>query len=97
MLYPHIVNNCIKRHIAIPTYSSSSENVYIDEYVQGNPIYQQPVMINNQFNQQQAMMSPNQYQGNVGTEGFVQGVNPYGQMPYSNFMQPNNPNINFNM
>ena len=68
--HTHVVNNCIKKHINIPVYSQSSENVYIDEYAQGNPIYQQPVMINNQFNQQQAMMSPNQYQGNVGTEGF---------------------------
>ena len=81
MLHPHIVNNCIKRHIAIPTYSSSSENVYIDEYVQGQPILNQPYLYN------QPMMV-NQYQGNVGTEGFVQGVNPYGQMP--NMMTPFN-------
>lgn len=27
------------------------------------------------------MMSPNQYQGNVGTEGFNQQLNPFQQMP----------------
>jgi hypothetical protein len=43
LLYPHVVNNCIKRHIAIPTYSTSAENVYVDEYVDGTPMYQQPI------------------------------------------------------
>jgi len=64
---------------------------YIDEYAQGNPIYQQPVMINNQFNQQQAMMSPNQYQGNVANEGLQQ------QMPYQGFTAPNFMNPYSNM
>ena len=87
-IHTHVVNNCIKKHINIPVYSQSAENVYIDEYAQGNPIYQQPVMINNQFNQQQPMMNPNQYQGNVGTEGFNQQLNPFQQMP--NMINPFN-------
>lgn len=62
----HIVNNCIKRHINIPTYSTTSENVYVDEYVQAQPMYQQPMY------QQPIMYSPNQYQGNVGVEGINQ-------------------------
>ena len=33
--HTHVVNNCIKKHINIPVYSQSSENVLIDEYVQG--------------------------------------------------------------
>lgn len=42
--HTHVVNNCIKRHINIPTYSTSTENVMINEYVQGQPIYQQPIV-----------------------------------------------------
>ena len=63
--HPHVVNNCIKKHINIPVYSQSSENVLIDEYVQGQPIYQQPVMFNQSMINQQMVYSPNQYQGNV--------------------------------
>ena len=36
--HTHIVNNCIKRHVNIPTYSTSGENVMINEYVQGMPM-----------------------------------------------------------
>ncbi len=67
----HIVNNCIKRHINIPTYSTTSENVYVDEYVQAQPMYQQP-MFQQPMYQQPMMYSPNQYQGNVGVEGINQ-------------------------
>ena len=42
LLYPHIINNCIKRYINIPTYSVSTENEYINEYVSAEPMYQQP-------------------------------------------------------
>ena len=93
LLYPHVVNNCIKRHINIPTYSASTENVYLDEYVQGQPMYinyQQPMYY--QGMNQQMMYSPNQYQGNVGTEGIQQQMQ--NQMPqfnqYPNMMNPYN-------
>ena len=79
------MNNCIKRHIHIPTYSTSSENVYLDEYVQGQPMYQQPVMYN------QIAYNPNQYQGNVSTEPFQQ------QMNYQGFIAPNYMNPYSNM
>ena len=54
------------------------------------PIYQQPVMIKNQFNQQQAMMSPNQYQGNVSKEALK-------QTPYQDYVAPNYYNPYSNM
>ena len=82
------MNNCIKKHINIPIYSASTENVLINEYVQGQPIYQQPVMYNQPmtYNQnimnQQMVYSPNQYQGNVGNEGLQ-------QTPYHGFQMPN--------
>ena len=80
----HVINNCIKRHINIPTYSTSSENVMINEYAQAAPMYQQPVMYNQYYQQQ--MYSPNQYQGNVGTEGYNKQYNPFQQM--SNLTTP---------
>ena len=76
--HTHVVNNCVKRHINIPTYSTSAENVMINEYVQGQPMYQQPMMYP-QFPQQPYM--PGQYQGNVGTDPVAQqtpNVNPQG-------------------
>lgn len=79
--HTHVVNNCVKRHINIPTYSTSAENVMIDEYVQGQPIFQQPVFYP-QFPQQPMMQG--QYQGNVGTEPMYQqtpNVNPQGFVP----------------
>ena len=88
--HTHVVNNCIKRHINIPTYSSSAENVYVDEYVQGTPQFTQPTMYN------QPMMYQNQYQGNVGVEPFMQNTYGY-QMPYQGFNQAPNPTVNFNM
>ena len=89
--HPHVVNNCIKKHINIPVYSQSSENVLIDEYVQGQPIYQQPVMFNQNMINQQMVYSPNQYQGNVANEGLQQ------QMPYQGFTAPNFMNPYSNM
>ena len=87
-MYPHVINNCIKKHINIPVYSQSSENVYLDQYVEGMPIYQQPVMYNQNMMNGQMAYNPNQYQGNVGTEGFNQQLNPFQQMP--NMMTPFN-------
>ncbi len=72
--HTHVVNNCVKRHISIPTYSTSAENVYLDEYVQGQPMVQ-PTMMQQPY---PYMMGP-QYQGNVGVE--PQGM-PMGGMPY---------------
>lgn len=92
MLYPHVVNNCIKRHINIPTYSTSTENVMIDEYVQGQPMYQQPVMFQQPtYMQGQQALSPNQYQGNVGTEGLAQQMPNYGPQGYQGMVNPMNP------
>ena len=84
LLYPHVVNNCIKRHVNVPTYSTSGENVMINEYVQGTPMYQQPMMMNNQMMYQQPYMYPyGQYQGNVGVEGIQQEYpNILNQNPY---------------
>jgi hypothetical protein len=42
LLYPHVVNNCIKRHINVPTYSASQETVLQDQYVDGNQMYGYP-------------------------------------------------------
>ena len=82
--HTHVVNNCIKRHVNVPTYSTSGENVMINEYVQGTPMYQQPMMMNNQMMYQQPYMYPyGQYQGNVGVEGFQQEYpNILNQNPY---------------
>jgi hypothetical protein len=38
--HTNVINNCIKRHINIPTYSTSQETVFIDQYVDGAPMYQ---------------------------------------------------------
>ncbi len=91
--HTHVVNNLVKKHINIPTYSSSSENVVINEYVEGQPIYYNQLMYNqNVFPYQQPYMyNTNQYQGNVGTEGFQQ------QMPYQGYIVPNFMNPYSNM
>ena len=90
--HTHIVNNCVKRHVNVPTCSASTENVVINEYVptpQMMPSYipQQPYPYGQMT----------QYQGNVGVEGYQQQmsnpyqsmmnqVNPFPQMP--NMMNP---------
>ena len=79
--HPHLVNNCIKRHINIPTYSASQETVVQEQYVEGMPMYNQaPTMGMGMYGQNptstnqgmcgcnQQTMNPMQYQGNVGTE-----------------------------
>lgn len=84
--HTHVVNNCIKRHINIPTYSTSTENVYYDEYVQGQPIYQQPVMVQQQpmYMQQQQMVQPtvDTQLPNYGPQGYQGMVNPMN--PFNN-------------
>lgn len=32
LLYPHQVNNVVRRHIQVPTYSCSEQTVYYDEW-----------------------------------------------------------------
>lgn len=43
-----VVNNCIRRHINIPTFTQSEEVVYTDEYINSNPIYYN--QMNNNYN-----------------------------------------------
>lgn len=87
--HTHIINNCIKRHINIPTYSCDAETVVLDEYVNTNPVYYNNTTYqnynpyyNNQMNQE--------YMGNVGTNPIsnnyaninpnFNGFNPYNNM-----------------
>ncbi len=82
--HTHVVNNHVIRHVNIPTYSTSEENVYVNEYVQGQPIYQQPVFYNQQkFEQLPNMQQPTFQQPfgqqNVGYQGMVNPFNtPFG-------------------
>ena len=80
--HTHVVNNFIKRHVNIPTYSQSYENVVINEYT---PV---PTMMNQcQMEQPYFYGQIPQYQGNVGTNPYMnQMATPYGM--------PQNPNIN---
>ena len=105
--HTHVVNNCIKRHIAIPTYSTSAENVYLDEYVDAQAMYQQPMYnpVPLQANPMgygcqapgmnaynpQMMQQPMQYQGNVGVDGLPQQMNPFTPNPYQNMGNIMNP------
>ena len=86
--HTHVVNNLVKKHINIPTYSVSEENVLI-EYPPAqaipmyNPVmptcqgtYQQSMFVgSNMYNQQMPNIA--QYQGNVGTEPMM----GYGMQP----------------
>ncbi len=64
----------------------------IDEYVQGQPMFQQPVMYQQpMYVQGQQPMSPNQYQGNVGTEGLAQQMQNFGPQNYQGMVNPMNP------
>ncbi len=76
--HTHVVNNCVKRHINIPTYSTSAENVMINEYVQGQPMVQQPMMMYQQPMMYNQPVPQGQYQGNVGTEGLSQQMPNFG-------------------
>lgn len=73
----HIVNNCVKRHVNIPTYSTTSENVMVEEYVQGQPMYQGQQVPYNQGQFMNPGMYPNTgYLGNL-----PEGMTPNGYNP----------------
>lgn len=90
--HPHVVNNCVKRHVNIPTYSTSGENVFINEYVQGAPMYggpymyNQPMMFNqNPYMQQEPNMQNPTFDTNVTNsnyQGYQGNVNPGYYNPY---------------
>ena len=67
--HTHVVNNCLKKHINIPTYSTSYENVWINEYPQASSIGM-PFMPYLQPNIDPMYNMKDQYQGNVGTNHF---------------------------
>ena len=74
--HTHVVNDCVKKHINVPTYSTSMENVLINEYpqAQGAMPYMpyQPIYGNQMFG------NVDQYQGNVGVNPSPsQMSNPY--------------------
>ena len=85
--HTHVVNNLVKRHVNIPTYSTSGENIVINEYAQ------MPQMVNpyTQYQQQtcgcQTMNPTLEYMGNVGT-------NPYPSQMATPYMMPQYPNMN---
>ena len=82
--HTHVVNNMVKKHINIPTYSMSEENILI-EYPAAQaiamPYMPYPAMTGCQNTYQQPMYGGQmtQYQGNVGTDpmmgyGMPQGM-----------------------
>ena len=75
--HTHVINNCVKRHINIPTYSNSQENVMVNEYVQGMPLYQQPFFYNQPFQQQMPFYQQPLDQGNFGGMPNYQGTTPF--------------------
>ena len=91
--HTHVVNNHVKKHINIPTYSMSEENIMI-EYppAQAMPLaympYQAMSGCQGQTYQQQTypgqMMGTGQYQGNVGTEPMI----GYGMPQYPTMNPP---------
>lgn len=96
--HTHVVNNCVKRHINIPTYSTTSENVLINEYVEGQPVYQEPVYQQPILGQQPMT---GMYQGQQAPYNQGQFINP-GMYPNTGYpgnlpdgMTPNgyNPNM----
>ncbi len=61
----HVINECVKKHITVPKYTTTEETIFIDEF-QFNPYqvpYQyQPMMENNMVQpmmQQQGIPTPN--------------------------------------
>lgn len=100
--HTHMVNNCIKKHVNIPTYTVSEESVLFNEYPQAQmPIpymqYQQPgscgQTMNPYMQYQQPMYAGQmaQYQGNVGTEPFQQQMPmQYGMPQYPGMNMPFN-------
>lgn len=79
--HTQIVNNCIRRHINVPTYSQSEEVRYIDEYVNGpmnyntymnnpNPgVFEEAQSSNSNINMNQTT--------NMNTNMNPNGFNPY--------------------
>ena len=74
--HTHIVNNHVKKHINVPTYSMSEENIILNEYpiAQVAPIPYMPYQTGTcgqttmPYQQQMVQGQMAQYQGNVGTE-----------------------------
>ena len=60
-----VVNNCVRRHINVPTFTQSEEVVVTDQYVDGSPMY---------YNQNNMYYNANPYMYqnnmNVGNQGF---------------------------
>ena len=79
--HTHVVNNCIKRHINVPTYSQSQETVLQDQYVDQAPMYGQIPVTNPMYGQMPT-------QGNMSGCGCGtnQSMNLYNQQM---MMQPN--------
>ena len=81
--HTHFVNNMVKRHVNIPTYSQSQENVIVNEYVNGYPMYQgypmcNQQMMNNYPNMEQPNFDPNVQNNMFGYQGNVNpNYNPY--------------------
>lgn len=85
--HTHVVNNFVKRHVNIPTYSTSGENVVINEYAQ-TPAMANPYIQWQQPNCGCQSMNPTaEYIGNVGT-------NPYQPQMGAPYMMPQYPNMN---
>ena len=80
--HTHLVNNCIKRHISVPTYSASQETVLQDQYVDGAPMYGYPAQMPNAG----LGMYPNMTNTNMGC-----GCGNSGMM-YANQQMPSNQN-----
>ncbi len=89
--HTHVVNNCVRKHVNIPTFSTDEETVVIDEYAQAQPMYMNQPMMNPYqqqpmyFNEQQNI---NFYQQPAASQGFEMPQNTMnvseGQQPYFN-------------
>lgn len=81
----HVINNCIKRHVNVPTFTQTSENVMINQYVDQMPFFQP--MYNQGFHNPNLGYNGymnNQYQGNVGPN--YQQTPFFGNTNQNNFM-----------
>lgn len=70
--HTHVVDNCVRRHINIPQYTTSESVQVFDEFVQGQPIFQGPVG---------APISQDPF----GTPGYAQPMNMFGTNNPFNF------------
>ena len=82
--HTHVVNNLVKKHVNIPTYSTSGENVVINDYAQ-IPQFVSPWQYQQPYYGCQMGMPSTEYLGNVGTNPYQQ---PMG-MPYTTQQYPN--------